>query len=516
MHAKVFSSTTVGIHAQLVEVEADIAMGLSNFYIVGLPDKAIKESRERVRAALKNSGVPFPDKLVTVNLAPANLKKQDILFDLPIALAILIATGSLFIDKKIKTFLEESIFLGELSLDGDVRPVCGVLSLVDYARSIGKKRVIMPEDNLYEASVIKNIELIGVKSLVQLINYIKGEERITPEPCRFDDINTEYIRHNNLDFSQVRGQPEAKRALEIGAAGNHNVLFIGPPGSGKTMLAQRLSTIMPKLSFEQVIEVTKIYSIAGMLGRRELITHRPFRSPHHTISQAGLVGGGSIPRPGEVSLSHHGVLFLDELTEFKRSTLEVLRQPLESKRVLISRAQTALEFPASFMLVAALNPCPCGFAGDPKKACACTKKQVKSYMGKLSGPLLDRIDLHVGVTSVSYEEAINKDNRDIAESNNSEEILARVEQARELQKNRGQEYPNGLLPGELVEQFCQRTRRANKLIKDLFKIRGVSMRGFHKILKIARTVADLDNAEIIEEKHMYEARMYRLLDKVTD
>ncbi len=504
MHALVHSATTIGIHAYPVEVEVDLSMGLIGFRIVGLPDKAINESTDRIRAAFKNSGLILPEKFITVNLAPASLKKEDILFDLPIAVAILQAAKLADIQAE---FVADSLFLGELSLDGRIRPVRGVLSIVHAAMQAGKKRVIIPEQNAREASLIEGIDVIGVSSLTQVVGYLRGEISIQPIQSTFQKA-VETPKHL-VDFDQVKGQQTAKRALQIAAVGRHNILLIGSPGSGKTMLARRLVTILPSMSFDEIIQTTKIYSVAGLLDNQALITERPFRAPHHTISQAGLVGGGTTPRPGEISLASQGVLFLDEMPEFARATLEVLREPLESGTVHISRASCAVEYPAHFLLVAAMNPCPCGYFGDRKKQCTCQPQQVAKYVAKLSGPLLDRIDLHVNVASINYDEI-----KDVSlTGKSSAELYKEVARAVAVQEARFGAMRNARMNATQVEQYCVLTPAAEQIVRLAFDKLGMSMRGYHKILKIARTIADLDGADLIDRKHVQEAIMYRSLDQ---
>jgi magnesium chelatase family protein len=502
MHAKVFSATTIGVEARSVEVEVDVSFGLVQFYIVGLPDTAIKESSKRIQTALKNSGIRLPAKRITVNLAPADLKKEGTLFDLPIAIGILLASEHLKIDKD---FLQNTLIIGELSLDGSIRCIKGALAIAYDAHKLNKKRIIVPEDNAQEAALISNVEIIGVKLITDLVAYLRQEKDIEPtQPPKTFNVN----KKNQLDFSDVKGQITAKRALQIAAAGNHNILFIGPPGSGKTMLAKRLSSIMPTLSFSDRVQTSKIYSITGKLFGNPLIDDRPFRAPHHTISQAGLIGGGSYPQPGEISLAHNGILFLDELTEFKRTTIEALRQPLENKEVCIARAQQTITFPASFLLIAALNPCPCGYFGDSKKECVCSPQQIERYLGKLSGPLLDRIDLQISVESVDYQTIKNN----VAQESSST-VLERVNKAREMSSTRQQTATNALIAPNEIETICIVDDEGKKTLQLVFEKLHLSMRGYHKVLKVARTIADLVQSEIITAAHIREAVSYRSLDK---
>ncbi len=506
MLAKVLSSAVIGIDAFLVEVEVDITSGLPTFTTVGLPEASVKESKERVKSAINNSGYTFPDDRITVNLAPANIKKEGTGFDLPIALGILTATQ--IIPQKI---ISKYLVLGELSLDGRIKPVKGSLPMALAAKDAGYEGIIVPNDNGREASVVAGITVLPVKTLSQLVGFFRGFTKIKPERADISDIFNGR-KNFEVDFSEVKGQEHVKRSLEVSAAGGHNLIMIGPPGSGKTMLAKRVPTILPPITFEEAIETTKIFSVIGMLPKDEaLITKRPFRSPHHTISDAGLIGGGHIPRPGEVSLAHNGVLFLDELSEFKKHVLEVLRQPLEDLRVTISRAALTLTYPSSFMLIAAMNPCPCGYFSDPKHECRCTYPQIHRYRSKISGPLMDRIDIHVEVPAVPYKDLMAQSN---AES--SEIVRSRVAAARERQFERFKRtkiHCNAQMINRHIKKHCKIDSASADILEAAIDKLGLSARAYNRILKIARTIADLDGASDITVEHISEAVQYRSLDR---
>ncbi len=507
MLSKIISSATIGIDAYLVEVETNIEKQIPGFIIVGLPDNVVKESRERVIAAIKNSGFQFPIKKYTINLAPADIKKEGSSFDLPIAIGILTATE--IIDE---TFTRDSLFLGELSLDGTLRPVKGALPISVEAKKRGIKRIILPADSAKEASIVDGVEVYGMENLREVVQFVnrdlEKEATYTNKEELFSQINMYH-----LDFSDVKGQENVKRALEVAAAGSHNIIMIGPPGSGKTMLAKRIPTILPPMTFNEALETTKIHSVAGIIPKEQsLITERPFRNPHHTVSDAALVGGGSFPRPGEVSFANHGVLFLDELPEFKKNVLEVLRQPLEDAKVTVSRSKLSLEFPANFMLAAAMNPCPCGYYTDPTRECTCAPPQIQKYMSKISGPLLDRIDIHIEVPAVKYKELSSE-----IKTESSAEIRNRVMKARDIQTKRfialKNIYNNGDMGSKEVRQFCKLDSAGADLLKMAMSRLGLSARAYDRILKVSRTIADLDNSENILPQHISEAIQYRSLDR---
>ena len=507
MLAKIQSASVVGIDAHPVEVEVDItSRGLPHFSMVGLPDVAVKESRDRVRPALKNIGFNFPLKQITVNLAPADLKKEASSFDLPIALGIIAAEGVIE-----KGLMEGYLFTGELSLDGRIKPVRGALSMAILARETGLKGLILPRENAPEAAVVKGVHVFGLESLPEVTEFLTREGEKVPvsiDPEKALEENSLYEE----DFSEVKGQEHAKRALEVAAAGGHNVLTIGPPGSGKTMLSKRLPTILPGMTFEEALESTRIHSVAGLLREGQaLLATRPFRSPHHTISDVALIGGGQIPKPGEVSLAHNGVLFLDELPEFKRNALEVLRQPLENGEVTVSRAVASVTYPASFMLVAAMNPCPCGYLGDSKHQCTCTPGQIHRYRRRVSGPLLDRIDIHIEVPAVPYKELSTE-----ISGEKSETIRERVVRARMLQLERFRSdkiYCNGQMKTRHIRKYCKLKDDAQRHLETAMQKLGLSARAYARILKLSRTIADLESSEDILSHHISEAIQYRTLDR---
>ncbi|SMO94755.1 YifB family Mg chelatase-like AAA ATPase [Gracilimonas mengyeensis] len=508
MLSRVYCASTVGVDAQIIDVETHHTNGMVKFFLVGLPDRAVKESRDRVEAAIRNTGSYYPLGRITANLAPADLPKEGNGFDLPIAIGILNMSGQLHTDK-----LDETVMLGELALDGKIRPVKGVLPVAVEAAKKGFKYLVVPKENGGEAAVVEELEVFPFEHLNQVKDWLENRGSMEPLHCNVHEYFHQNGKHNPLDFSDVRGQENVKRALEIAAAGSHNVVMVGPPGSGKTMMARRIPTILPPLTLDEALETTKIHSVSGILeSGKALITRRQFRSPHHTVSDVALVGGGSIPMPGEISMAHNGVLFLDELPEFKRSALEVMRQPLEDGFVSISRARMSVTYPSRVMLVASMNPSPGGDWYDPNDMSGTTNMQMQRYLSKISGPLLDRIDLHIEVHKVSYEELSGK-----AKGESSADIRKRVVGAREVQSQRfmGMKgvYSNAQMSTRMVRKVCKLDEAGSKILKKAITSLGLSARAYDRILKVSRTIADLDHSETIKSNHVAEAIQYRSLDR---